>query len=96
MTKAELDALRVRVAELAANPDADALERIEAQERLIDALDHAIENPGKVLIRIRRGIASIDECPDGLDVEIRDYDTDFANPEDLGEDEEGEYINRGD
>lgn len=38
----DIDALRVRVAELAANPDADALERIEAQEQLIAALDNLL------------------------------------------------------
>ena len=49
----------------------------------------------KIVIAIRRGIPQIWECPDGLEIEIRDYDTDGVHPDNLSEDDDGEeYILR--
>ena len=44
----------------------------------------------KVIIEVRDGIPEIVEAPDGVDVEIWDYDTEFYEDEDLHEDDEGE------
>ena len=44
----------------------------------------------KVIIEVRCGIPEIVEAPDGVDVEIWDYDTEFYEDEDLHEDDEGE------
>jgi hypothetical protein len=45
--------------------------------------------PKRVVIALTRGIPEIIEAPDGVDVEIWDYDTDFCPEEDLSEDDEG-------
>ena len=44
----------------------------------------------KVIISIYNGIPEIIEAPDGVDVEIWDYDTECYEDEDLHEDDEGE------
>ena len=44
----------------------------------------------KVIITIRGGIPELLEAPDGVDVEVRDYDTEFYEYEYLHEDDEGE------
>lgn len=82
----DINALRQKVEALAADPDADALERIEALEQLVAALDE----PRKVVVTIHRGIPEVTECPDGIDVEVWDYDTDGVHHDDLSEDDDGE------
>ena len=81
----DINALRQKVEALAADPDADALERIEALEQLVAALDE----PRKVVVTIHRGIPEILEAPDGVDVEIWDYETEFYPEADLLEDDDG-------
>ena len=76
-----INALRQQVKALAAHPDGDALERIEALEQLVAALDES----RRVVITIHRGIPEITQCPDGIDVEIWDYDTDGMHPDELDE-----------
>lgn len=44
----------------------------------------------RVVITINGGIPEIVEAPDGVDVEIWDYDTEFYEDEDLHEDADGE------
>ena len=49
----------------------------------------------RVIITIRRGIPEVIEAPDGVDVEIWDYDTDGMHPDELDEDDSGrEYFLR--
>jgi hypothetical protein len=49
----------------------------------------------RVVVTIRRGIPEVIEAPDGVDVEIWDYDTDGVHPDNLSEDDDGEeYILR--
>jgi hypothetical protein len=51
----------------------------------------------RVVVTIRRGIPEVIEAPDGVDVEIWDYDTEWYDREDLEEDEDGEkyYLREG-
>ncbi len=50
----------------------------------------------RVIITIRGGIPEIIEAPDNIGVEIRDYDTEWYDRDDLVEDEDGEkYYLRG-
>jgi hypothetical protein len=44
----------------------------------------------KVIIEVRDGVVEIAEAPQGLDIEIRDYDMDFYEDDDLEEDEFGD------
>lgn len=44
----------------------------------------------RVIVTIRGGIPEIIEAPDGVDVEIRDYDTEWYRKDELEEDEDGE------
>ena len=44
----------------------------------------------RVIVTIRGGIPEIIEAPDGVDVEIRDYDTEWYPKDELEEDEDGE------
>lgn len=44
----------------------------------------------RVVVTIRRGIPEVIEAPDGVDVEIWDYDTEWYPKDELEEDEDGE------
>lgn len=44
----------------------------------------------KVIIEVRDGVVEIADAPDGLEIEIRDYDMDFYEDEELEEDEFGD------
>ena len=41
---------------------------------------------GNVIVVVRGGVAEVLSCPAGVVVEIRDYDTDGCDPEQLAED----------
>lgn len=47
-------------------------------------------NKKRVVITIDGGIPEVIEAPDGVDVEVWDYDTDFYSEDDLYEDDNGE------
>lgn len=44
---------------------------------------------GIVLIEVHGGLASVTECPDGVSYEIRDYDIDGVDEDQLKTDEDG-------
>lgn len=45
----------------------------------------------KVVISVSGGVANVDESPEGIDVVIKDYDTDGCDRGNLKEDEHGWY-----
>jgi|LakMenEpi12Oct12_1017442.scaffolds.fasta_scaffold17959_1 hypothetical protein len=47
---------------------------------------------GKVVIKIIGGIAHVTECPDGVDVEIRDFDIEGVTGVEFSEDENGDGL----
>ena len=67
------------------NPNAEGMdwEDVRDQFTLLTAQDNA---PKKVVVFVRGGVAEVVYCPKGVVVEIRDYDSDGGDEEELEED----------
>lgn len=67
------------------NPNAEGMdwEDIRNQFTLLSARG---DGPKKVVVTVRGGVAEVAYCPKGLTVEIRDYDTDGWDGDELEED----------
>jgi len=67
------------------NPNAEGMdwEDIRNQFTLLSTQG---DGPKKVVVTVRGGVAEVAYCPKGVTVEIRDYDNDGCNPEELEED----------
>jgi hypothetical protein len=49
-----------------------------------------VSDKKRVIVTIRGGIPEVLEAPDGVDVEIWDYDTEWYPKDELEEDEDGD------
>jgi len=67
------------------NPNAEGMdwEDVRNEFTLLSAQG---DGPKKVVVTVRGGVAEVAYCPKGVTVEIRDYDNDGCNPEELEED----------
>ena len=67
------------------NPNAEGMdwEDIRNQFTLLSTQG---DGPKKAVVTVRGGVAEVAYCPKGVTVEIRDYDNDGCNPEELEED----------
>lgn len=77
------DDLRAHLIEHSPNAEGLNWEDIRNQFTLLSAQG---DEPKKVVVMVRGGVGDVAYCPRGIHVELRDYDNDGCNPEELEQD----------
>jgi len=67
------------------NPNAEGL-GVGGHPKPVTLLSAQGDSPKKVVVTVRGGVADVAYCPRGITVEIRDYDSDGSDSDELEED----------